>query len=81
MNQDIYTYLHQLQQALQIQQQTILNLEEQVRLLQEELNELKSRPSSSIGKVEYKIGSIKGRKFKRYFKYWLESIFNKRATN
>lgn len=44
MNQDIYTYLHQLQQALQIQQQTILNLEEQVRLLQEELNELKVVP-------------------------------------
>lgn len=59
MNQYIYTYLHQLQQALQIQQQTILNLEEQVRLLQEELNELKSRPSSSIGKVEYKFDQLK----------------------
>ncbi|MBJ7995579.1 spore germination protein GerPC [Bacillus mycoides] len=59
MNQDIYTYLHQLQQALQIQQQTILNLEEQIRLLQEELNELKSRPSSSIGKVEYKFDQLK----------------------
>ncbi|MFD6509600.1 MULTISPECIES: spore germination protein GerPC [unclassified Bacillus (in: firmicutes)] len=59
MNQDIYTYLHQLQQALQIQQQTILNLEEQVRLLQEELNDLKSRPSSSIGKVEYKFDQLK----------------------
>jgi len=59
MNQDIYTYLNQLQQALQIQQQTILNLEEQVRLLQEELNELKSRPSSSIGKVEYKFDQLK----------------------
>ncbi|MFE4764078.1 spore germination protein GerPC [Bacillus mycoides] len=59
MNQDIYTYLHQLQQALQLQQQTILNLEEQVRLLQEELNELKSRPSSSIGKVEYKFDQLK----------------------
>lgn len=41
MNQDIYTYLHQLQQALQVQQATILNLEDQVRQLQEELNELK----------------------------------------
>ncbi|MBJ8055570.1 spore germination protein GerPC [Bacillus cereus] len=59
MNQDIYTYLHQLQQALQIQQQTILNLEEQVRLLQEELTELKGRPSSSIGKVEYKFDQLK----------------------
>ncbi|MBE7118497.1 spore germination protein GerPC [Bacillus cereus] len=59
MNQDIYTYLHQLQQALQTQQATILNLEEQVRLLQEELNELKSRPSSSIGKVEYKFDQLK----------------------
>ena len=29
MNQDIYTYLHQLQQALQAQQATILNLEDQ----------------------------------------------------
>ncbi|CAM4056478.1 spore gernimation protein GerPC [Bacillus cereus] len=59
MNQDIYTYLHQLQQALQMQQETILNLENQVRLLQEELNELKSRPSSSIGKVEYKFDQLK----------------------
>ncbi|MDM5238037.1 spore germination protein GerPC [Bacillus cereus] len=59
MNQDIYTYLHQLQQALQTQQAAILNLENQVRLLQEELNELKSRPSSSIGKVEYKFDQLK----------------------
>lgn len=44
MNQDIYTYLHQLQQALQIQQAAILNLEDQVRQLQEELNELKIAP-------------------------------------
>ncbi len=44
MNQDIYTYLHQLQQALQAQQATILNLEDQVRQLQEELNELKKSP-------------------------------------
>lgn len=55
MNQDIYTYLHQLQQALQTQQAAILNLEDQVRQLQEELNELKNRPSSSVGKVEYKL--------------------------
>ena len=44
MNQDIYTYLHQLQQALQTQQATILNLEDRVRQLQEELNELKIAP-------------------------------------
>lgn len=59
MNQDIYTYLHQLQQALQAQQAAILNLEDQVRLLQEELNELKNRPSSSVGKVEYKFDRLK----------------------
>lgn len=59
MNQDIYTYLHQLQQALQTQQAAILNLEDQVRQLQEELNELKNRPSSSIGKVEYKFDQLK----------------------
>lgn len=59
MNQDIYTYLHQLQQALQAQQTAILNLEDQVRLLQEELNELKNRPSSSVGKVEYKFDQLK----------------------
>ncbi len=81
MNQDIYTYLHQLQQALQAQQATILNLEDQVRQLQEELNELKSRPSSSIGKVEYKFDQLKSRKFKWHFKYWIKSIFNKRTTN
>lgn len=59
MNQDIYTYLHQLQQALQTQQAAILNLEDQVRQLQEELNELKNRPSSSVGKVEYKFDQLK----------------------
>lgn len=59
MNQDIYTYLHQLQQALQVQQAAILNLEDRVRQLQEELNELKNRPSSSIGKVEYKFDRLK----------------------
>jgi hypothetical protein len=37
----------------------ILNLEDQVRQLQEELNELKNRPSSSVGKVEYKFDQLK----------------------
>lgn len=52
MNQDIYTYLHQLQQALQTQQAAILNLEDQVRQLQEELNELKNRPPLFLFKME-----------------------------
>ncbi len=81
MNQDIYTYLHQLQQALQTQQAAILNLEDRVRQLQEELNELKNRPSSSVGKVEYKFDQLKSRKFKWYFKYWFKPIFSKRTTN
>ncbi|MDM5187452.1 spore germination protein GerPC [Bacillus sp. DX4.1] len=59
MNQDIYTYLQQFQQVLQKQQETIHALEEKVRSLTEELDELKSRPSSSIGKVEYKFDQLK----------------------
>ncbi|SDZ26461.1 MULTISPECIES: spore germination protein GerPC [unclassified Bacillus (in: firmicutes)] len=59
MNQDIYIYLQQFQQVLQKQQETIYALEEQVRRLTEELDELKSRPSSSIGKVEYKFDQLK----------------------
>ncbi|PFR24952.1 spore gernimation protein GerPC [Bacillus cereus] len=59
MNQDVYIYLQQFQQALQKQQETIHILEEQVRKLIEELDELKSRPSSSIGKVEYKFDQLK----------------------
>lgn len=59
MNQDVYIYLQQFQQALQKQQETIHILEEQVRKLTEELDELKSRPSSSIGKVEYKFDQLK----------------------
>ncbi|PFK43380.1 spore gernimation protein GerPC [Bacillus cereus] len=59
MNQDVYIYLQQFQQALQKQQETIHTLEEQVRKLTEELDELKSRPSSSIGKVEYKFDQLK----------------------
>lgn len=80
MNQDIYTYLHQLQQALQVQQATILNLEDQVRQLQEELNELKIA-LLFYRKSGIQIRSIKSRKFKWHFKYWIKSIFNKRATN
>ena len=41
MNQDIYTYLHQLQQALQTQQAYHPEFRRSVRQLQEELNELK----------------------------------------
>ncbi|EOP57384.1 MULTISPECIES: spore germination protein GerPC [Bacillus] len=59
MNQDVYIYLQQFQQVLQKQQETIHALEEQVRTLKEELDELKGRPSSSIGKVEYKFDQLK----------------------
>lgn len=59
MNQDLYIYLQQLQQALQQQQETIQKLEQQVHTLTEELDALKSRPSSSIGKVEYKFDQLK----------------------
>ncbi|WP_410981664.1 spore germination protein GerPC [Bacillus cereus] len=59
MNQDVYIYLQQFQQVLQKQQEAICALEAQVRTLTEELDELKSRPSSSIGKVEYKFDQLK----------------------
>ncbi len=81
MNQDIYTYLHQLQQALQAQQATILNLEDQVRQLQEELNELKSRPSSSIGKVEYKFDQLKVENLNGTLNIGLNPFSTKRTTN
>lgn len=59
MNQDVYIYLQQFQQVLQKQQEAIHALEEQVQTLREELDELKGRPSSSIGKVEYKFDQLK----------------------
>ncbi len=81
MNQDIYTYLHQLQQALQAQQTAILNLEDQVRLLQEELNELKNRPSSSVGKVEYKFDQLKVENLNGTLNIGLNPFSAKRTTN
>jgi len=59
VNQDVYIYLQQFQQVLQKQQEAIHALEEQVQTLREELDELKGRPSSSIGKVEYKFDQLK----------------------
>ncbi|WP_439742835.1 spore germination protein GerPC [Bacillus pseudomycoides] len=59
MNQDVYIYLQQFQQVLQKQQEAIHALEEQVQTLRKELDELKGRPSSSIGKVEYKFDQLK----------------------
>ncbi|SFJ06769.1 MULTISPECIES: spore germination protein GerPC [unclassified Bacillus (in: firmicutes)] len=59
MNQDIYTYLQQLQQFIQQQQEKINALETQLAQLTEQVEELKQRPSSSIGKVEYKFDQLK----------------------
>jgi len=59
VNQDVYIYLQQFQQVLQKQQEAIHALEEQVQTLRKELDELKGRPSSSIGKVEYKFDQLK----------------------
>ncbi|MCM3735158.1 spore germination protein GerPC [Bacillus cytotoxicus] len=59
MNQDLYTYLQQLQQVIQQQQERINTLETNLTQLTEEIAELKQRPSSSIGKVEYKFDQLK----------------------
>lgn len=59
MNQDLYTYLQQLQQVIQQQQERINILETKVAQITEEIAELKQRPSSSIGKVEYKFDQLK----------------------
>ncbi|MGG0276382.1 spore germination protein GerPC [Bacillus rhizoplanae] len=59
MSQDLYTYLQQLQQFIQQQQEKINALETQLAKLTEQIEELKQRPSSSIGKVEYKFDQLK----------------------
>lgn len=59
MSQDLYTYLQQLQQFIQQQQEKINALETQLAQLTEQIEELKQRPSSSIGKVEYKFDQLK----------------------
>lgn len=59
MNQDLYTYLQQLQQVIQQQQEKINALETQLAQLTAQIEELKQRPSSSIGKVEYKFDQLK----------------------
>ncbi|WP_440603359.1 spore germination protein GerPC [Bacillus sp. GB_SG_008] len=59
MSQDLYTYLQQLQQFIQKQQEKINALETQLAQLTEQVEELKQRPSSSIGKVEYKFDQLK----------------------
>ncbi|PEZ09335.1 spore gernimation protein GerPC [Bacillus sp. AFS018417] len=59
MSQDLYTYLQQLQQFIQKQQEKINALETQLAQLTEQIEELKQRPSSSIGKVEYKFDQLK----------------------
>ncbi|PGZ98342.1 spore gernimation protein GerPC [Bacillus pseudomycoides] len=59
MSQDLYTYLQQLQQFIQQQQDKINALEIQLAQLTEQIEELKQRPSSSIGKVEYKFDQLK----------------------
>ncbi|MGG2066721.1 spore germination protein GerPC [Bacillus sp. S14(2024)] len=59
MSQDIYIYLQQLQQCIQQQQEKINALETQLAQLTEQMEELKQRPSSSIGKVEYKFDQLK----------------------
>ncbi|MEI4801526.1 spore germination protein GerPC [Bacillus sp. NPDC077411] len=59
MSQDLYTYLQQMQQCIQQQQEKINALEIQLAQLTEQIEELKQRPSSSIGKVEYKFDQLK----------------------
>jgi spore germination protein PC len=59
VSQDLYIYLQQLQQFIQQQQEKINALETQLAQLTEQIEELKQRPSSSIGKVEYKFDQLK----------------------
>lgn len=59
MNQDLYTYLQQLQQMIAQQQEQICTLETKVQELTSQVEELKRNPPSSIGKVEYKFDQLK----------------------
>lgn len=59
MNQDWLTYLQQLQQTIQYQQQKLEELEAAVQALTTDLDNLKRNPPSSIGKVEYKFDQLK----------------------
>lgn len=59
MNQDLYTYLQQLQQVITQQQEQICALEIKLQELSAQIEELKRHPTSSIGKVEYKFDQLK----------------------
>ncbi len=59
MNQDLFSYLQQLQSILQQQQQKINELEVVVQQLSEELDNMRKNPPASIGTVEYKFDQLK----------------------
>lgn len=59
MVQDIHYYLQQLHATMMRQEERIQRLEGFVTELQQELNELKKKPSISVGKIEYKFDQLK----------------------
>ncbi len=59
MTQDWLTYLQQLYNTIQLQQQQLQRLEETVERLTAELENFKRNPPQSIGKIEYKFDQLK----------------------
>lgn len=56
---DVTTYLQQLGQFIQQQQVEIMQMKKSIKLLQAELKEVKSKPSTNIEKLEYKFDQLK----------------------
>lgn len=59
MYQDYQYYIQQLLETMQRQEQRIQRLEETVAQLGNELEELKSKPSINVEKIEYKFDQLK----------------------
>lgn len=60
MNQyDFYEYIHKLHRFVETQDMKLKQLEQLVRTLEEDINQLKSKPSIQVEKIEYKFDQLK----------------------
>jgi spore germination protein PC len=56
---DFYEYIHKLHRFVETQDRKLKQLEQLVRTLEEDINQLKSKPSIQVEKIEYKFDQLK----------------------
>ncbi|WP_110929048.1 spore germination protein GerPC [Bacillus massiliglaciei] len=59
MNYDFYSYITQMQQYMEMQQQRIIKLEHELQRLSEEMENMKKRPPVHVDRIEYKFDQLK----------------------